>query len=362
MRVFAIAPYGEVGGAEVHLLSFIAHRGPGVEVSALVLQRGPLASRLRSIGVTTWVAEGAAGPPDGTQFARFNRAFIRLIRRERPDVLWALGQKSALLAAAPCRAVGVPLVWHKVDFSWDHLVALPLAAWSTGVIGVSQAVLSPLCPFRRRVLGTVGVPITLPVDVARAKKGAGPVIGTVSRLVPYKGLHHMVTAAALLQEEFPRLRLVIAGGSVREYPLYSQELRRSAERLGIADRLELWGWVNSPVAALATMDVFLSATYRDPWGFGREGLGAALLEASWAGVPVVATRSGGTPEAVLDGRTGTLIERPDPVALADAAAAYLRDAEFAARTGENGRRFARSNFEPVAASERLFSLLDRARR
>ena len=110
------------------------------------------------------------------------------------------------------------------------------------------------------------------------------------------------------------------------------------------------------------MDVFLSATYRDPWGFGPEGLGAALLEASWAGVPVVAARSGGTPEAVLDGRTGTLIERPDPVALADAAAAYLRDAELAARTGENGRRFVRSNFEPVAASERLFSLLDRARR
>ena len=81
-----------------------------------------------------------------------------------------------------------------------------------------------------------------------------------------------------------------------------------------------------------------------------------MLEASWAGVPVVATGGGGTGEGVMDGRTGTLV--PEAARLiADAVADYLRDRGLAARTGSAGMEFARARCAPEPASRRLFELL-----
>jgi glycosyltransferase involved in cell wall biosynthesis len=82
-----------------------------------------------------------------------------------------------------------------------------------------------------------------------------------------------------------------------------------------------------------------------------------MLEASWAGIPVVATRGGGTAEGLLDGETGTLADSDGPVALAEAIRPYLSDPELARRTGAAGRRFARERFHPEAVSRRLFELL-----
>jgi glycosyltransferase involved in cell wall biosynthesis len=110
-------------------------------------------------------------------------------------------------------------------------------------------------------------------------------------------------------------------------------------------------------AVLERMTVFVNATYRDEDGFGLEALGAGLVEASWAGVPTVAPRQGGTVEAVVDGVTGTLVPEADPAALAEAAARYLRDPELAARTGEAGRAFARERYRPDSAAGRLWTAL-----
>jgi glycosyltransferase involved in cell wall biosynthesis len=82
-----------------------------------------------------------------------------------------------------------------------------------------------------------------------------------------------------------------------------------------------------------------------------------MLEASWAGVPVVATAGGGTAEGLVDGGTGTLIDRPEPQALAAAIGRYLGDRELNERAGEAGRGFARERCDPQRASRRLFELL-----
>jgi glycosyltransferase involved in cell wall biosynthesis len=138
-------------------------------------------------------------------------------------------------------------------------------------------------------------------------------------------------------------------------------LRTLADETGLGDRLELLGHVDDVASVLERLDVFLSATYLDEDGFGLEGLGVGILEASWAGVPVVVARAGGSVEAIDDGRTGTLVERAEPGALAAATAPYLRDLALAQRTGDAGRAFARSKgIEPEVAGTRLFALLRRA--
>src|SRR5207244_5258767 len=130
---------------------------------------------------------------------------------------------------------------------------------------------------------------------------------------------------ALLSDEFPDLRVLFAGAPSVHHPGYPDELRRVAERTGVADRVELTGFIDDVAAALERLTVFVNATCRDDRGFGREGFGAAMLEASWAGLPVVVTRGGGSPEAMQDGVTGTLVDPDDPRALAGAIVPYLRD-------------------------------------
>jgi glycosyltransferase involved in cell wall biosynthesis len=357
MRVLAISSYGGLGGSELSLSAFLEHRPADVDARALLVSDGGLRARLAALGIPVAVASGYEGRPTARRLGRFTRSLLRLLSRDRPDVIWAMGQKGALLAAPAAHRARLPLVWHKVDFSWDRTLAVPVAAVSDGVVAVSEAAAEALGPLRpARLLGVVWPPVTLDPALAARPDPARPAIGTLARLVPYKGHHHILAAAALLLPEFPGLRVVLAGPAAREYPDYPRELERRAAQLGLAERVELPGFASAP-EVLERLSVFVNATYRDEQGFGLEGLSGAMLEASWVGVPVVATRGGGTAEGVLDGETGTLVEPASPTALAAAIAPYLRDPELAARTGAAGRRFARERFAPAAASRRLFELI-----
>jgi glycosyltransferase involved in cell wall biosynthesis len=358
VKVLALSSYGVLGGAELSLATFLEHRPADIEAVALLVDGGPLAARLAELGVPVHSAHGYAGRPTPARGVRFARELSAFLERERPDVVWALGQKAALLAAAPCRRRRVPLVWHKVDFSWDRVLAAPLAEAVNGVVCVSQAVAGALGPLgRRRMLGVVHPPLRLSESLRAAPDPERPVIGTLARLVPYKGHHHILAAAAELSVEFPGLRVVLAGGPVREFPDYPTQLERQAAELGLDGRVELPGFVDDVEAVLRRLSVFVNATYRDEEGFGLEGLSGAMLEASWAGVPVVATGGGGTAEGLVEGETGTLVPEAEPGAIAAAVAPYLRDTGLAARTGAAGMEFARSMCAPEPASRRLFDLL-----
>lgn len=357
-----VSSYGGLGGAELALGAFVAERPGSADVSAVLVSDGPLRERLEKLGVAVAAWSGYDGRPTPGAVARFSRELWRVLGNQRPDVIWALGQKAAVLSIPAARARRVPLVWHKVDFSWDRTLGVPLAAGSNGVITVSNAVADALGPLRgRRHLGVVGPPVQLPECLRAQPDPERPAIGTLARLVPYKGHHHLIRATALLSEEFPALRLLLAGDEAPQYPSYKRSLELLARKLGIADRVELPGFAE-PAQVLKTLSVFVNATYRDEEGFGLEGLSGAMLEASWAGVPVVATRGGGTGEGVIDGRTGTLVDAAAPELLAEAIAPYLRDPGLAERTAVAGMAFARERFAPNVLARRLFALLSRAAR
>jgi glycosyltransferase involved in cell wall biosynthesis len=349
MTIHVVTSSGELGGAELALLTFLEHRPAGIEVSATVIGEGPLAARLEAIGVQAGTAEALTGRPSPLAAARFTAALARRLRAAPPEVVWLAGQKATVLGAPAARAARVPAVWHKVDFTRDALLARPLAALAGRVIAVSEAAAAAVP--RKRVLGIVGPPVALPEDLHTAPDPAAPAIGTLGRLVPYKGQDVIIRAAALLE---PRPRVVLAGGAAREHPGYEGELRALAAELGVD--VDLPGFAD-PAAVLGSLTVYVNATHRDEQGFGLEALSGAMLEASWVGLPVVAVAGGGTAEGLIDGETGTLVSAADPGLLAGALKRYLDDPALAARHGSAGAAFARERFAPQPAAERLFGLL-----
>jgi glycosyltransferase involved in cell wall biosynthesis len=359
VKVLAVSSYGVLGGGELSMAEFLAHRPTDVEALGLLVEDGPLRDRLSDLGVETWSARGYDGRPSPTHVARFTRSLLRLLSDAAPDVVWATGLKAAFLSAPACRIAHIPIVWHKIDFSLDSVLARPLAAAVDGVISVSEAAAQALGPLlrRRKLLAVVGPPVRLAPGLHLAPNESTPTIGTVATLTPIKGQRHIIEAAARLSSEFADLRVVLAGSPSIDHPAYAPELHRLAEQLGVAERVHFAGFVSDVTQVLAEMTVFVNATCRDELGFGWEGLSGAMLEASWAGLPVVATRGGGTPEGLLDGVTGTLAAPEDPADLARAIAPYLREPALARAAGEAGRAFTRERFAPAVGAERLFRAL-----
>ena len=163
---------------------------------------------------------------------------------------------------------------------------------------------------------------------ARAELGLppdGPLVVSVSRLVPRKGMDVLIDAAAALVPSFPGLTVAIAGRGARPGP---------PRRPGAADRgapVRLLGPVpdDDLPRLYGVADVFVMAC-RDRWlGLEQEGFGIVFLEAAACGVPQVAGRSGGADEAVVHGKTGLVVDDPgDPgqVAGGPAPAAHRRRA------------------------------------
>src|SRR5215218_1191576 len=147
----------------------------------------------------------------------------------------------------------------------------------------------------------------------------------VGRLAPQKGVRALVAAAALI--EHPSAQVLLVGdGPERE------ALERDAERIGVDDRVRFLGFFahDRLPAAMAHADLLvLPSLY--------EELGTVLLEAMYAGLPTVASRTGGIPDVIEDGVSGLLVEPGDPETLARAIDRLLADRALVCRLSEGAQ-------------------------
>ena len=188
----------------------------------------------------------------------------------------------------------------------------------------------------------------LPVDA--------PLVVSVSRLVPRKGMDTLIRAAARLRDRVPDVVVAIAGSG--------------------RDRARLEGLIAStgaPVRLLGRVpdevlpglygagDVF-SMSCRNRWGgLEQEGFGIVFVEAAAAGVPAVAGESGGSAEAVVHGETGLVVPRPDASDQVAGALADLLDDETRRREmGRRARQRAEIEFSYDVLAARLRSGIDDA--
>jgi glycosyltransferase involved in cell wall biosynthesis len=289
---------------------------------------------------------------------------VRLMRRERIDVLHSHKFGSNVWAAVLAPRAGVPvLVAHEHTWAYEgqpvrrFLDRELIARRSAAFLAVSRE-------DRRRMIEVERIPpaaVTfvpngidaLPAgDGVRARRELGidpaaPLAGAVALLRPQKGLDVLVRAAAEALRELPALHVAIAGeGPERE------RLAALAAELGIGDRLHLLGHRSDVPDLLAAFDVAVSSSW-------FEGSPLAALEYMDAALPVVATRVGGMPDLIDDGVHGRLVEPGDPSALAAAVVDVLRDPERAAAMGARARERRRAEFDLDGTVRTLEELYER---
>jgi glycosyltransferase involved in cell wall biosynthesis len=278
------------------------------------------------------------------------------IRRERPDLVhtWMFtantwGRLAAVLARAPAIVASercVDLWKGPVHAGVDRL----LARSSRRVLANSEAVARFLVARERLPESKVRVvrngldPLDAerlrprpPAEIERLRSALGvppgaPVVGDVARLDPKNGLLFWVHVVQRLAARHPGLVALLAGGAAsRTERRYARRVEDAIRRHGLGDRVRLLGVRRDLEAVLPALDVFLHAST-------MEGFPNSVMEAMAAGIPVVATRAGGTPELVLDGETGCLAGVGDVAALAGHALDLLADPARRARMGEAGAR------------------------
>jgi phosphatidyl-myo-inositol dimannoside synthase len=313
-------------------------------------------------------ARGAVLPTPAT------RRLIEAVAADvRPDVVvlgasWPLGE----LAPSLTTRLGVPVV----SLSHGLEAGLPgiglgvlvrratrgLAALTT-ISDWSEERLAPHVRADRLVRVPPGVDVarfTPDVDGAAMRRTWGvpadaPLVGCVSRLVPRKGQDVLVEVWPRVRDRHPDAWLVLVG----EGPL-ERRLARAADELGPASQVVLAGrapWEDLP-ACFAALDVFAMPCRTRLAGTDVEGLGIVYLEAAACGVPAVAGRSGGAPEAVRDGVTGSVVDGRDRDALVTALDGWLADPDRRRRAGEAGRRWVEERWSWDVIAGRFAALLD----
>jgi phosphatidyl-myo-inositol dimannoside synthase len=309
-----------IGGIEEYVAELVRHLSPAVSATVLTSRHADAPSFDQSFParVIRWARYPLLPTP------RLARGVVEHVTREDANVLvFGATLPLAMIAGAVRRRTSVPIVMftHGVE---PALTALPGGSRWLRTITRHAALITVLSRWaERRIRSAVG-PIPriemLPsgvdpdryrptVDGAAIRDrygfGAGPVIVSVSRLVPRKGHDRIIAALPGIARQLPTVRLLIVGAGPAR-----RKLETLAARYGVASRVVFAGAVPAAdlPACFAAGDVFVMPC-RSRWaGLDTEGLGTVFLQAAAVGRPAVAGRTGGAPEAVIDGETGIVVD------------------------------------------------------
>lgn len=278
----------------------------------------------------------------------------RLIRSEHVTIVHTFFPTSNLWGAMVAKLSGCPVVVSSrrdmgILRTWKHRLAYPLMNhWVDQVIAVSNAVRN-FCMHQERLapekvltvyngVDLEKIAATEPIQSVRSwlsLEKASHLIITVANIRHVKGIDIFVRAAQIVHREFPNAVFAVVGSGVKKD--YSQQLQKLIRSAGLTEHLKLTGPTENVFPVLKASDVFCLLSR-------SEGFPNALLEAMACGLPCVATRVGGSPEAVQNGENGFLVEPEDAEGAAHRILALLRQPELARKLGWAARQTVESKF------------------
>jgi len=275
----------------------------------------------------------------------------RLIKRGGYTIVHTHSSKAGIVGRWAAKLAGVPVIVHTVH-GWAHhdrqhwltrayyilmeKVTLPITdkLIVVSALNIEKGLQDGIGKLDDYVVIRSGIELDrfgqpqVPRDEMRKRLGIpldAPVIGSVTRLSPQKAPLDFVRAAGLVAKARPDAYFVMVGdGGMRP------EVEALAAEVGIKDHLILTGLRRDVPELMATFDIFALSSL---W----EGLPRVLPQAMATGLPLVATATDGSVEAVVDGVNGLLVPPGEPEKLGQALLRLLNDPALARRMGEAGR-------------------------
>jgi glycosyltransferase involved in cell wall biosynthesis len=296
-------------------------------------------------------------------------SLAEVIRERRPALIHAHGSKASLIARLATlisrRTPTIVTVHNQVLYGGVSRAMRAVYVWmerrfakrTARIVTVSDAL-------RREWLEIYGLPESAVCTIhnglelapflaggdrvaSRARYGIPQdalLFGLAARFAPQKALDVLVEAGAAVLADDPRAWLVIAGDG----PLL-EVVRTKARATAVRDRIVFPGFETDVPGLLSALDLYVTSSI-------TEGLSLALVEASAAGLPIVATNVGGNAEVVDDGVTGVLVPPGKAAPLTSALQRLLKDPMLRRRLGEAGRARAVAEFSEATMLKRTAAL------
>lgn len=379
-RVLFIDHTGQLGGAEFNLCDLAMHLP--TRNTVVLLSNGPFVEYLQKRNIRTYCISDierlvslGKETPLLTRFSQFP-LFIRTVRwlgarAREADIVCANTKKSILFAALAARLTNRPMIWLQQDPIYHPLSLSPrerisetlliriLNRSAVKIISVSRSVAETFIAAGGRpdlpVVIHTGLdpgPFLENVDAVAVRRELRVpedqlLIGCFGRLSPWKGQKVLLDALP----QVPRAHAVFVGGAIFGESSYENQLKEHSYRLGLAERVHFLGFKSNVPRLMAAMDLIVHpSTELDPCP-------RVVLEALHSCKPLVATRMGGVPELVENGKTGLLVPPGNPDSLATALRSLIEDPKLALNLAQAGRRRAMEEFvieRTVSGIEEVF--------
>jgi glycosyltransferase involved in cell wall biosynthesis len=344
VRILFLSTSMGLGGADSQLLSAaLGLRGRGHEVCIVSLTAlGPMGLQARQLGLDTRSLEMPRGVPAPGGLARLRR----IVREWRPDVVHSHMVHANLMARALRLVAPVPALVSTIHNVYEGGPVLMAGYRLSNRLVDHMTIISQVAADRfirerivpRELLSVIPNGVD-PEPYGPAAREAGQaqrrLLGlgqrfvwiAVGRFEVAKDYPNMLRAFAAVHKRRPEAVLLLVGrGSLKD------EVERLAQELGLGSAVRFTGPRDDVPALLAAADGYVMSS---AW----EGMPMVILEASAAGLPIVATRAGGIGEVVVEGKTGFLVEPRDAQALGNAMVRLMGLPEAERRQmGANGRQ------------------------
>ncbi|MGQ9731689.1 MAG: glycosyltransferase family 4 protein [Candidatus Zipacnadales bacterium] len=352
----------QISGAETSLVSLLTHLNTAHYRPIVGLpEPGPLAEQLQRLDVEIAFLPHPRLRRTNNPLALLgqhralrngSRLITEYVEDNDIDLVHANSLSSAIAAARGLQG-RTPLLWHVRDLRLPALPTRWLVHQVSAIIAISQAVASRLVELTPEALKKTRV-IYNGVDTGaftprpsgtRVRQELGLpedalLVGGVGQLVPWKDWPQFLRVGADVIARVDNVHLLIIGSDLfHDYPHYHAELSTLAEDLAIGTRTHFLGFRSDIADVMSALDVFVHCTDEEP-------LGRAIMEAMALERPIVAVRSGGPAELIIDGESGLLAPPGDLYALADHVVQLLENRELAQRLGKAARLRVESAFRP----------------
>ncbi len=283
-----------------------------------------------------------------TTYNAHETAFVNSLKKNKIDLVFAQYGETANRIVKICQKLNIPLITHFHGYDASIKTVLSncknykeVFGYSSFVISVSKEMQKRLlelgCPEWKLVYNVYGpdsIFLSIKPDFTEQK-----FVG-IGRFVDKKSPYYTILAFSKVLVKYPHAKLVIGGNGV----LYDTcvnlvnhlNIENNVSLPGVMSRKEFIGHLSSSIAFVQHSVTALSGD--------QEGTPVAVLEASAAGLPIIATKHAGIPDVIIDGETGLLVEEHDVDAMAEKMMMVLENKELAEQLGRNGKERIKTHF------------------